>query len=150
MILTLETFLVAPLQRCFDAARDIDLHLKSFADTGETAVAGRTSGLIGPGEEVTWRGRHFGIVQHLTSKITAFDPPRHFQDTMLRGAFQSYVHDHYFEPREGGTLMKDVVAFRAPLGPLGRIAEALVLRRYLERLLIRRNAAIKAAVEGTP
>ena len=41
---------------------------------GQVAVGGRTSGLIGLGEEVTWRARHFGVTQHLTSKITAFDP----------------------------------------------------------------------------
>jgi len=86
----------APIERCFDAARDLDLHLRSLAHTNERAVAGRTSGLIELGEEVTWRARHFGITQHFTSKITAFDRPRYFQDAMQRGAFRSFVHDHFF------------------------------------------------------
>lgn len=141
------THIRAPMQRCFDAARDLDLHTKSLAHTNEVAVAGRTSGLIELGEEVTWRGRHFGITQHFTSKITAFDPPRHFQDTMQRGAFRSFVHDHFFEATGEITTMTDVLAFSAPLGILGRIAEKLVLTRYLERLLASRGAAIKEAVE---
>src|SRR5688572_15352099 len=82
--------------RCFDLARDLDLHVASMAHTGERAVAGRTSGLIGLGEEVTWRGRHFGFVLDHTSRITAFDPPRHFRDEMIRGRFETFVHDHFF------------------------------------------------------
>jgi len=141
------TLIRAPMQRCFDAARDLDLHTKSLAHTNEVAVAGRTSGLIEMGEEVTWRGRHLGVTQHFTSKITAFDPPRHFQDTMQRGAFKSFVHDHYFESTGDVTTMTDLLAFSAPLGILGRIAEKLVLTRYLERLLESRGAAIRDEVE---
>jgi ligand-binding SRPBCC domain-containing protein len=142
-----ETWIAAPPERCFDAARDLDLHLKSMAHTGERAVAGRTSGLIEMGEEVTWRARHFFVTQHFTSRITAFDRPRHFQDSMQRGAFRSFVHDHTFEARGGGTAMTDVLAFAAPLGMLGRMAETLVLRRYLTRLLESRAKIIKEAVE---
>src|SRR5947208_3209075 len=130
--ISIETYISAPPQKCFDAARDLDLHVKSMGHTGETAVAGRTSGLIELGEQVTWRARHFGVTQHMTSKITAFDSPRYFQDSMQRGAFKSFVHDHFFTARENGTVMKDHVAFTAPLGPLGRMAEMLFLRRYLE------------------
>ena len=143
-----ETSIHASPQQCFDAARDLDLHMKSVAGTKETAVAGRTSGLIELGEEVTWRARHFGIMQHFTSKITAFDPPRYFQDAMQRGAFNSFVHDHFFVGREGYTSMKDVLVFSAPAGLLGRIAEKLILRRYLERLLVRRAVTIKEAAEA--
>jgi len=99
------------------------------------------------GEEVTWRARHFGITQRFTSRITAFDPPSYFQDSMQRGAFRSFVHDHYFIPADGGTRMTDVLEFVAPLGVLGRIAEKIVLRRYLERLLASRALVIKDACE---
>ncbi|HEX8410907.1 MAG TPA: cell division protein, partial [Thermoanaerobaculia bacterium] len=54
------TLIAAPIGVCFDAARDLDLHLESMAHTGERAVGGRISGLIELNEEVTWRGRHFG------------------------------------------------------------------------------------------
>ena len=144
----METFIAAPVQRCFDAARDLDLHVRSMAHTGETAVGGRTSGLIELGEEVTWRGRHFGVYQHFTSKITAFEAPRYFQDSMLRGAFRSFVHDHFFTAQGNGTNMKDVLVFAAPLGFLGRIAEKVVLRKYMERLLASRAAVIKSAAEA--
>jgi ligand-binding SRPBCC domain-containing protein len=144
-----ELWIDAPVERCFDAARDLDLHVRSMAHTGERAVGGRQTGLIELNEEVTWRGRHFGITQHFTSRITAFDRPRHFQDSMQRGAFRSFVHDHYFEPERGGTRMTDVLVFRAPLGILGTIAEVLVLRRYLTRLLERRARAVAEALRDS-
>jgi len=146
-LIVTETRIHAPLQQCFDAARDLDLHVRSLAHTNERAVAGRTTGLIESGEEVTWRGRHFGIYQHFTSKITAFDPPNYFQDSMVRGAFRSFVHDHFFVRDANVTVMKDVLGFSAPFGFIGRIAEKLLLRRYLERLLISRGAVIKEAAE---
>ena len=146
--LTVTTVIAAPVQRCFDLARDIDLHLESLAHSGERAVAGRTSGLIGLGEEVTWRGRHFGVVQDFTSRITAFDPPRHFRDEMVRGAFRSFVHDHRFAEAGGVTRMTDVVEFQAPWGRLGRLAEALFLSRYVRRLLVQRASAIQRTAEG--
>lgn len=146
--ITIETWIAAPIERCFDAARDLDLHARGLAHTGERAVAGRTSGLIGDGEEVTWRARHFGVTQHFTSRITAFDRPRYFQDSMQRGAFRTFVHDHRFVHENGRTRMTDVLAFSAPLGILSRIAETLVLRGYLEHLLKARAITIKVAAEG--
>ena len=120
-----------------------------MAATGETAVAGRTSGLIELDEEVTWRAKHFGVWQHFTSRITAFDRPRHFRDTMVRGAFASFEHDHDFLPvGPAETEMRDVLVFRAPLGWLGRIAEVLVLERYLRRFLQARNQVIRQAAES--
>jgi len=82
----LTTSIRAPREVGFDLARDLDLHLRSMAHTGERAVAGRTNGLIGPGEEVTWRARHFGVVHHHASRITAFEPPSYFRDSMVAGS----------------------------------------------------------------
>jgi len=145
MIELTETTLVrAPIHRTFDLARSIEVHLLGNTHFGEQATAGTRSGLIGPGEQVTWQARHFFIRQHLTSAITQFDAPTYFQDTMLRGAFKSMQHDHYFRaisPAE--TEMRDVFRFAAPLGPLGWLAERLVLRRYMAHLLHERNAVIR-------
>jgi ligand-binding SRPBCC domain-containing protein len=146
-VITIVTTVRASVERCFDASRDLDLHLESMSHTGERAVGGKTSGLIELGEQVTWEARHFGIRQRFTSKITAFDRPRYFQDSMVKGAFHFFVHDHYFEPAEDGTLMKDVLTFRSPLGPLGAIVDWLVMTTYLRKMLTTRNEILKAVLE---
>ena len=74
----LKTQIAAPIERCFDLARSIDLHMASTNQTGEQAVAGVTTGMIGPEETVTWRGRHFGFMITHTSRITAYAFPGHF------------------------------------------------------------------------
>ena len=154
------TAIAAPLERCFDLARSIEVHMLGNVHWGEEAVAlermgtGGTAvepatGLIGLGQRVTWRARHFGVRQRLTSEITAMDAPNFFQDTMVSGAFRSMRHDHYFRTLEGGgTEMRDVFCFAAPLGVLGRVVEVLVLRRYMAALLHERNEVVKRVAES--
>lgn len=144
----LVTLIFAPRPRCFDLSRSIDLHVVSTASTGERAVGAITSGLLSLGQEVTWSARHFGVRQRLTTRITACDPPHHFRDSMVRGAFKRFDHDHFFEERGGATEMRDVFDFESPLGPLGRIADALVLTGYLRGFLVQRNEVIKRAAES--
>lgn len=139
----------APIARCFDLARNVDVHVASTHGTGERAVGGVTTGLMGLGDEVTWEARHLGVVQRLTSRITAFEPPVRFRDSMVRGAFRRFDHDHLFEADGDGTVrMHDVFDYHAPLGPLGRFAEAVFLTRYLRRFLESRALVIKRVAES--
>jgi ligand-binding SRPBCC domain-containing protein len=147
-VIDITTRINAPIQRVFDLSRSVDLHAVSTAQTGERAVTGVTSGLMSLGQEVTWRARHFGIWQHLTSRITAFDRPTHFRDSLVRGAFLRFDHDHFFSQQAEITVMRDVFDFQSPLGILGRIADCLVLTRYLRYFLTTRNTAIKRAAES--
>jgi ligand-binding SRPBCC domain-containing protein len=144
----LETRIAAPASRCFLLALSIDLHMDSTAGTRERAVAGVTTGLIGEGESVTWRGRHFGLMLQHTSQITQYDPPAFFQDVMTAGLFRSFEHDHRFQERNGETVMRDELRFAAPLGVLGLMVESLVLRAYLTRFLIERNKFVKQVAES--
>lgn len=146
-VIDLSTKIAAPIRRVFDLSRSIDLHATSTAQTGECAIAGVTSGLMSLGQEVTWRARHLGVWQHLTTRITAFDPPAYFRDSMIRGAFRRFDHDHFFSESGGVTLMRDVFDFDSPFGILGWLANRLFLTRYMRHLLVTRNAAIKSAAE---
>jgi ligand-binding SRPBCC domain-containing protein len=147
-LIEVSTEIAAPVERCFDLARSIDFHQVTVRKSGETAVAGRTSGLIGPGETVTWRARHLGVWQHLTVRITAYSRPDHFRDVMVKGAFRAMQHDHHFHARRGSTVMVDRFEFRSPLGPLGAAVDGLFLKAYLQRFLEERNQILKAAAES--
>ncbi len=146
------TIIEAPIERCFDLSRSVEVHLLANVHCGEQALAvrGVTSGLVGPSEEVTWRAKHFGIWQNLTSKITAMESPCYFQVTMIRGIFRFMQADHLFQSLEsGGTEMKDVFSIAAPLPLLGPLAESIFLRRYMLALLRERNAVIKRVAESS-
>lgn len=124
------------------------MHIESTKQTGERAVAGRTSGFIELGETVTWRAKHFGIWQNLTSKITEFEYPNYFTDEMVSGAFKSFRHEHLFFAVGKQTVMKDIFVFESPFGRLGELANSLFLDEYMERLLLERNKVIKKAAES--
>ena len=143
----LETTIDAPIERVFDLARDIDLHQRSMARTGERAVAGRTSGLIELGESVTWRARHLGREWELSSRITALDRPTRFVDEQVSGPFATFHHSHAFEGGADRTTMIDDWSHTAPLGPIGALADRLFLAATLRRLLKERAIAIKAEAE---
>ena len=136
------TIIQAPIERCFDLARSVEVHLAGNVHFGEQAAAtsGITSGLIGLGQRVTWRAKHLGVWQNLTSEITEVSSPIYFR----------YMkHDHYFRPLPSGeTEMKDVFCFAAPLPILGFLAEVLVLRRYMRDLLHERNMVLKQIAES--
>lgn len=149
-VIHLRTLIECPIDVAFDLSRSIDLHEASTVHTRERAIAGRTSGLIQLGESVTWEAVHFGIQQTLTSKITAFERPRHFRDSMVEGAFKRFDHDHDFAEEDGKTLMIDRFDYTSPLGFLGRMADALFLKRYMTRLLLRRNDLIRVVAESDP
>jgi len=146
--INITTVINAPVERCFNLARSIDLHSATTAQTHEKAIAGTTKGLIGKGETVTWEATHFGIRQRLTSFISELEYPVLFEDTMLKGAFKSIRHKHFFEEREGQTIMRDEFTFESPLGILGKLFNALVLTKYMKSFLIRRNEMIKAIAES--
>jgi ligand-binding SRPBCC domain-containing protein len=149
-VIVLRTRVAAPLARCFDLARDVELHQRSTAASRERAVAGVTAGLLGAGDEVTWEATHFGVRQRLTSRITEFNPPNRFVDEMVRGAFARFRHEHQFLSLPDGTEMVDIFDYTSPLGPLGRVADRLFLKRYMTRLLRERNAYLKRAAESPP
>jgi hypothetical protein len=150
-LIKLGTKIAAPPDRCFLLSLNIDLHKESTAQTHERAIAGVTHGLIGPNQTVTWQGRHFGLMLTQETLISKYERPHHFQDIMLRGIFRSFDHDHYFDPLpDNTTLMRDELRFVAPLGVLGRVAETLILRRYLTTFLKQRNDLIKQVAEGKP
>lgn len=144
----LDTFIAASAKACFDLSLSIDAHIGSMHRSGEQAVAGVISGVIGPGEEVTWEARHFGARFRMTTRITEHQAPDAFVDEQVEGPFASWWHRHDFEPVDGGTRMVDTVRYEVPYGGLGRLGDSAMLRRYMTRLLEQRNAYLKAYLEA--
>jgi ligand-binding SRPBCC domain-containing protein len=70
-------------------------------------------------------------------------------DRMLAGPFRSWVHQHRFEDLgDGTTRLTDHVDYHLPFGPLGSLADALLLRRLLGRLFRHRQARTRELLEA--
>ena len=139
------TLVHAPLERCFRLSVSIDL---TMAATAQKAIAGVTKGLIGPGETVTWQGRHFGWKFTHESLIEVWRPFSYFRDVMVSGAFKAYEHDHHFAVMDDGTRIRDEVRFIAPMGFAGRVAETMLLKKRIGAMIRARNALIKRVAES--
>jgi ligand-binding SRPBCC domain-containing protein len=135
----------APVERCFLLATSIPLVQQIL---GLHPVAGQTSGLVVHGDRVVWRGWKFGLPVRHESLITEYDRPHFFQDTMVRGMFRHFQHDHRFEDIYGHTLMADVVRFSLPLGALGKLAARRILVPHILDLLHQRFRMIERIAEG--
>jgi len=145
----LETVIGATISDCFELSLSVDAHAASMSESGERAVGGVTGGVMKLGDTVTWRARHFGVAFEMTSAITGYECPSRFVDEQQCGPFRRWWHEHTFTAMANGkTQMIDVVEFQAPLGPLGSIADRLVLDHYMPRLLRRRNSWLKATLEA--
>jgi ligand-binding SRPBCC domain-containing protein len=147
----LDTVIAAPIGECFSLSLSVDAHASSMHAAGEQAIGGVTSGVMKLGDSVTWRARHFGLVFQMTSAITEYQPPGWFVDEQQRGPFRRWRHEHTFTALpDGQTQMTDVVEFQSPLGPLGHIADRLVLDHYMPHLLRQRNTWLKTTLEANP
>ena len=146
--IVLETIIKAPQKLVFDLSRSIDLHIISTDKTNEKAIAGRTEGLIELGETVTWRAKHLGIYQNFTSKVIGCKEPEYFADIMLKGAFKSFKHEHFFSYENNETILVDVMEYVSPIGIIGRLVDALFLKNYMKGFLVLRNNTIKEFAES--
>ncbi len=105
------------------------------------------------GLEIRYRIRPvLGLPVTWVTRITDFHPPHRFVDRQLSGPYASWEHTHTFEPVEGGTVVHDEVAYEVPLGPLGEVANRLLVRPQLERIFRHRAEAIRTAfaTQGSP
>ena len=143
----LTSFIAAPIERVFDLSRSINLHQISTASSNEKVIDGVMTGLINKDETVTWQAKHLFKIRLFTSKITAMQSPVSFTDEMVKGDFKSFHHEHHFKAAANGTIMIDLINFETPYGKIGKIVNALFLKSYLQKFLIKRNQVIKEYAE---
>jgi ligand-binding SRPBCC domain-containing protein len=138
----------APIERCFLLSTSLELVERV---TGMRPAAGdsrRTQGLVEDQDRVLWQGWVFGLPQVHESLITRYERPGFFQDTMVRGRFKRFQHDHLFTEIDGHTLLIDKVRFSLPLGWPGKVVARRVVVPYISDLLRRRMMLLKRVAEG--
>ena len=146
--INLTTKINAPKKIVFDASRNIDIHQKSASKSHERAIAGVTSGLINLNETVTWRGKHFGFYLTHKSRITTMELHDYFVDEMEEGKFKTFKHEHFFEEKNGVTIMTDKLQYETPFGIFGKLFDTLFLKNHLIHFLLERNKILKEVSEN--
>ena len=147
-LIEISTYINAPIQKVFDLSRDIDVHQNSASKTNEVVIAETTHGLINLGETVTWRGKHFGLYLQHKSLITQMNLYSFFADEMIKGHFKTFRHEHYFEEKNGVTIMKDRLSYETPFWIFGKLFDILLLRSHLTNFLLNRNQVLENIAES--
>jgi len=83
-----------------------------------------------------------GIPMRWKTLIRDWIPGKKFVDTQLSGPYQQWIHTHEFIPYAGGTLMRDQVLYRAPLGNLGDIVAGFFIKKDVSMIFKYRRKII--------
>jgi len=142
-----QQFIKAPIEVCFDLARNVEIHTLTTSQTKERAIGGVTEGHLEQGDSITWEAIHFGIKQKLTAKVILMERPKKFVDIMTKGSFHSFVHTHQFIEEAGGTLMIDIFQYKSPLGLIGILIDKLFLEKYMKSFIVSRAKELKKIAE---
>ncbi|MFO1311047.1 MAG: TIGR01777 family oxidoreductase [Burkholderiales bacterium] len=105
-------------------------------------VLGKSTPEIGEGTLIDYRLKLNGIPMGWQSRIDEWSPARGFVDTQVRGPYASWRHAHEFVAVGNGTLMRDVVRYRLPLGWLGSTFAGWKVESQVDRIFDYRSARI--------
>lgn len=144
----LETWINAPVERCFQLSLSVDLHVASAAYARERAIEGVTSGMIRQGDSVTFEGRHFGHRRQYTTKLELLRTNSFIRMVMTKSSFRHFEHDRHFAAMDDGTRIRDEVGYVVPWSFLGSLISRLYLRERLARMFSERNAFLKRVAES--
>lgn len=92
------------------------------------------------GALIDYKLRVRGFPIRWRTKITEWEPPVRFVDEQLRGPYRLWIHEHEFEPRDGGTLVRDRVRYAVALDFL---VHNLFLRRDVARIFAYRTESLR-------
>jgi ligand-binding SRPBCC domain-containing protein len=102
------------------------------------------------GTLIQYRLRLHSLPINWLTSIQAWEPPHRFVDVQVRGPYALWHHTHLLEPHADGTLMRDIVRYALPLGPLGDLAHRLFVGRDVERIFDYRAAASPSKMRLAP
>ncbi|MCF7825308.1 MAG: SRPBCC family protein [Candidatus Marinimicrobia bacterium] len=114
------------------------------AEMGFDIVSGALPEKMYAGMIVKYRVRPlFGIPTTWVTEITHVQAGKHFVDEQRIGPYKMWHHQHILEQQADGVLMKDIVSYQPPLGFLGAMANAIVIRSQLAKIFEYRTLALE-------
>ncbi len=104
---------------------------------------------MGVGTLIEYRLRLHGVPVRWRTRIEVWEPPERFVDVQVRGPYALWEHTHTFEEDgEGTTIIRDRVRYSIPFGPLGNLANRLLVRRDLKQIFDYRRDAVARELGG--
>ena len=139
--------IAAPIDRVFHFHDDTRNLLRITPTSIKVTI--ETMGVPGLGYEVVLKVRQFGLfMMRWRVRITEYEPPTLMSDEQVSGPFAYWKQTRRLREVDGGTELTDIVEYRAPFGVLGRITNALVIRRQVLEMFTYRQQMTKQILES--
>jgi ligand-binding SRPBCC domain-containing protein len=124
--------------------------LRHLIPPWENMKVTESSGSLRPGSKVVLAGRIMGFIPVRWVAIhTEYEPPHLFADRQESGPFAYWYHRHRFlDDGQGGTVLRDEVEYRPPLGALGRLLAGWLIRRKLDSMFTFRHETTRRLIES--
>jgi ligand-binding SRPBCC domain-containing protein len=74
------------------------------------------------------------IPLHWVTEITHVRDKEYFVDEQRFGPYAFWHHQHFLKATNEGVVMNDIVHYKLPLGPLGKIANTLFVKKQLKEV----------------
>lgn len=84
-----------------------------------------------------------GIKYDWVTEITHIREKRYFVDEQRVGPYKVWHHEHHIELVEEGVKMEDIVTYQPPFGPLGALANTLLLKNKLRDIFDYRQQVLE-------
>ncbi|WP_433871456.1 NUDIX domain-containing protein [Saccharopolyspora sp. CA-218241] len=138
----------APVATVGAALRDTRLAERGLRALGAHGhAATRPSPLLVPGDEIAFRFRLAGLPVRLTTRVVRADADA-LSSVLVSGPLPELRHETVLAAAGPRTLLTDSLHWTTPLGPLGRLVDVAVVRRFVLRVLAARTAGVRELAEG--
>ena len=84
----------------------------------------------------------FGIKLGWMTVITVVKEQSYFVDEQRFGPYTLWHHKHFFEAKDNGVLMTDLIHYALPLGFIGRVMNTLVVKNKLKTIFDYRKVKV--------
>ena len=113
-------------------------------------VMGKSTDAIEEGTLIDYKLKLHGVPFSWRTKIEAWQPVKKFVDTQLKGPYRKWHHTHEFQPLGGGTLLRDRVLFKLPLGILGDTLGGWKVHKDVQQIFTFRRQKIRELFGAQP
>jgi 8-oxo-dGTP diphosphatase len=144
-VLRNDVLIDAPPRTVAGVLRDTAVAAEALGRGGHRLTA--RVGLLAPGDEVRLATRVLpGVRIPVSTRVTHIDVDG-MTSVLARGPLRAVAHVVTLTPSPVGTWLRDELRWTAPLGPLGRLADGVLLRRMLRGVLAARAEVLSARAE---
>jgi ligand-binding SRPBCC domain-containing protein len=83
-----------------------------------------------------------GIKMNWMTEITHVKEHEYFVDEQRFGPYALWHHEHHFKEIKGGVHMADILHYAIPYGPIGSLANSLLVNKEIQKIFTYREKAI--------